>query len=100
MDGTLGIGGLLTACGGDENDAKSSGGAKRWSFKDDPGTTAKAAGRPRKIVTYIGAWAKLPAVKADQVISWSNEAQFSHAGYAPLIEQLAAAVDKSKKAAA
>lgn len=45
-------------------------------------------------------WAKLPAVKADQVISWSNEAQFSHAGYAPLIEQLAAAVDKSKKAAA
>ncbi|MEV8021042.1 ABC transporter substrate-binding protein [Streptomyces sp. NPDC086554] len=43
-------------------------------------------------------WAKLPAVKADQVVSWSNEAQFSHAGYAPLIEQLAAAVDQSKKA--
>ncbi|MEU7577350.1 ABC transporter substrate-binding protein [Streptomyces sp. NPDC041068] len=42
-------------------------------------------------------WAKLPAVKAGQVISWSNEAQFSHAGYAPLIEQLAAAVDKSKR---
>lgn len=45
-------------------------------------------------------WAKLPAVKAGQVASWSNEAQFSHAGYAPLMEQLAAAVDKSKKAAA
>ncbi|MFE0178935.1 ABC transporter substrate-binding protein [Streptomyces sp. NPDC059002] len=42
-------------------------------------------------------WAKLPAVRAGQVVSWSNEARFSHAGYAPLMEQLAAALDKSEK---
>ncbi|QEU95300.1 ABC transporter substrate-binding protein [Streptomyces kanamyceticus] len=42
-------------------------------------------------------WAKLPAVRAGQVVSWSNEAQFSHAGYAPLIEQLAAAITDAKK---
>ncbi|MGW7068435.1 hypothetical protein ACWGII_38615 [Streptomyces sp. NPDC054855] len=117
--GALGIGGLLTACGGPEGDAKSSGGGTGWSFEDHRVPTAKPAGRPRRIVAHIGAaaaltgnlqpdqlkksgptWAKLPAVKAGQVISSSNEAQFSHAGYAPLIEQLAAAVDKSKKAAA
>ncbi|MFJ2774249.1 ABC transporter substrate-binding protein [Streptomyces sp. NPDC087300] len=42
-------------------------------------------------------WAKLPAVRAGQVASWTNEAQFSHAGFAPLIEQLAAAITKSEK---
>ncbi|MGW0906259.1 ABC transporter substrate-binding protein [Streptomyces sp. NPDC002853] len=59
VSGALGIGGLLTACGGTENDAKSSDGGKGWSFKDDRGTTAKAAGRPRRIVAYIGAAAAL-----------------------------------------
>lgn len=56
--------------------------------------------QPAELKKSKPTWAKLPAVQADQVISWHNEAQFSHAGYAPLIEQLAAAVDKSKKAAA
>lgn len=59
MGGALGIGGLLTACGGDEDGANSSGGGKGWSFEDDRGTTAKAAGRPRRIVAYIGAAAAL-----------------------------------------
>ncbi|MEV0323421.1 ABC transporter substrate-binding protein [Streptomyces sp. NPDC050658] len=54
--------------------------------------------QPAELKKTKPTWAKLPAVEADQVISWSNEAQFSHAGYAPLIERLAAAVDKSKKA--
>ncbi|TGB10663.1 hypothetical protein [Streptomyces sp. MZ04] len=169
--GGLGLGGLLSACGGDSgdgDDAKASGdgddskaSGDDWTFKDDRGTTAarprrpagpraassptsarpprvtptlwyvpeesakkitslaptvgiltgktsltKAIGRCAALTDSLGAdlrkskptWAKLPAVKADQVVSWSNEAQFSHAGYAPLIEHLAAAVDKSKKA--
>ncbi|MEW1929955.1 ABC transporter substrate-binding protein [Streptomyces sp. NPDC088360] len=56
--------------------------------------------QPAELKKSKPTWAKLPAVGAGQVISWHNEAQFSHAGYAPLIERLAAAVDKSKKAAA
>lgn len=56
--------------------------------------------QPAELEKSKPTWAKLPAVQAGQVISWHNEAQFSHAGYAPLIEQLATAVDKSKKAAA
>lgn len=59
MGGALGIGGLLTACGGNGDDAKSSGGGAGWSFKDDRGTTAKAGKRPRRIVAYIGAAAAL-----------------------------------------
>ncbi|MHB9754624.1 ABC transporter substrate-binding protein [Streptomyces sp. BYX5S] len=44
-------------------------------------------------------WAKLPAVRAGQVAPWLNEAQFSHAGYAPLIEQLAHSIETSEKTA-
>jgi iron complex transport system substrate-binding protein len=42
-------------------------------------------------------WAKLPAVKAGQITPWQSEPRFSHAGCAPLIESLAAAVQKAKK---
>ncbi|MGK5630337.1 ABC transporter substrate-binding protein [Streptomyces sp. URMC 123] len=42
-------------------------------------------------------WRELPAVKAGQVVAWNNEAQFSYAGYAPLIERLAEGVEKAKK---
>ncbi|WP_342781559.1 ABC transporter substrate-binding protein [Streptomyces piniterrae] len=42
-------------------------------------------------------WNRLPAVKADQVVPWNNEAQSSYAGYAPLIEKLADAVEKAEK---
>ncbi|MFC5722998.1 ABC transporter substrate-binding protein [Streptomyces gamaensis] len=42
-------------------------------------------------------WRELPAVKADQVVPWNNEAQFSYAGYAPLIERLATAIGKAQK---
>lgn len=59
VGGALGIGGLLAACGGSDDDAKSSRGAAGWSFEDDRGTTARAAGRPRRIVAYIGAAAAL-----------------------------------------
>ncbi|GAB3980968.1 siderophore-binding protein DesE [Actinoallomurus acanthiterrae] len=42
-------------------------------------------------------WAKLPAVKAGQITPWQSEPRFSHAGCAPLIEALAAAIQKAKK---
>ncbi|MFF4602155.1 ABC transporter substrate-binding protein [Streptomyces sp. NPDC001339] len=42
-------------------------------------------------------WAKLPAVKANQITPWSSEPRFSYAGSAPLIESLAEAIEKAKK---
>ncbi|MEC4020853.1 ABC transporter substrate-binding protein [Streptomyces sp. H27-D2] len=42
-------------------------------------------------------WAKLPAVKAGQVTPWLSEPRFSYTGCAPLLERLAAAIEKSKK---
>ncbi|MFD5702975.1 hypothetical protein [Streptomyces lasiicapitis] len=44
-------------------------------------------------------WARLPAVGSGQGIPWFNEAQFSHAGYAPLIERFATATEDAKKVA-
>lgn len=44
-------------------------------------------------------WAQLPAVKAGQVTPWASEPRFSYAGAAPLIERLAAAVEKAVKVA-
>ncbi|WP_210593726.1 ABC transporter substrate-binding protein [Streptomyces sp. GESEQ-35] len=42
-------------------------------------------------------WRQLPAVKAGQTTPWSMEERFSYAGFAPVVERLAAAVEKSKK---
>ncbi|QHY94752.1 Fe(3+)-citrate-binding protein YfmC precursor [Streptomyces sp. S4.7] len=42
-------------------------------------------------------WSRLPAVKADQITPWSMEERYSYAGYAPVLEQLAAAITKSRK---
>ncbi|MFI9240300.1 ABC transporter substrate-binding protein [Streptomyces sp. NPDC053079] len=42
-------------------------------------------------------WGQLPAVKAGQVSPWLSEPRFSYAGCAPLLEDLAAAVEKAKK---
>ncbi|MBC2875437.1 ABC transporter substrate-binding protein [Streptomyces sp. TYQ1024] len=42
-------------------------------------------------------WNDLPAVKAGQVVPWNNEAQFTYAGYAPLMERLAEALEKGRK---
>ena len=39
----------------------------------------------------------LPAVKAGQTVPWSMEERYSYAGYAPVLEQLAAAIEKSKR---
>ncbi|MFD5896012.1 ABC transporter substrate-binding protein [Streptomyces sp. NPDC060366] len=42
-------------------------------------------------------WSRLPAVEADQITPWSMEERYSYAGYAPVLEQLAAAITKSRK---
>ncbi|MFI9204645.1 ABC transporter substrate-binding protein [Streptomyces sp. NPDC053048] len=42
-------------------------------------------------------WEQLPAVKAGQVSPWLSEPRFSYAGCAPLLENLAAAIEKAKK---
>ncbi|GAA2233116.1 siderophore-binding protein DesE [Streptomyces amakusaensis] len=42
-------------------------------------------------------WNRLPAVKAGQTVPWSVEERYSYAGFAPVLEQLAAAVARSKK---
>ncbi|MFD4702170.1 hypothetical protein [Streptomyces niveus] len=44
-------------------------------------------------------WSRLPAVKADQITPWSMAERYSYAGYAPVLEQLAAAVTKSRRLA-
>ncbi|MBZ6474710.1 ABC transporter substrate-binding protein [Streptomyces griseocarneus] len=60
--GALGLGALLTACGGGSSDASSdTAGGKdgAWSFKDDRGKTVKAGKTPRRIVAFTGTAAAL-----------------------------------------
>ncbi|MGA5504995.1 ABC transporter substrate-binding protein [Streptomyces umbrinus] len=52
---------------------------------------------PPKDLAKKPTWRQLPAVKAAQTTPWSMEERFSYAGFAPVIEQLAAAVKKSKR---
>jgi iron complex transport system substrate-binding protein len=54
--------------------------------------------QPKDLTTKPG-WAQLPAVKANQITPWLSEPRFSYAGCAPLVESLAAAVQKAKKVA-
>jgi iron complex transport system substrate-binding protein len=44
------------------------------------------------------AWNELPAVKAGQITEWNPEPRFSYAGAAPLLEDLAKAIEGAKKA--
>ncbi|PHQ48413.1 ABC transporter substrate-binding protein [Streptomyces cinnamoneus] len=61
--GALGVGALLTACGGGgskgSSDASDGGKGGPWTFKDDRGQTVKAAGTPRRIVAFTGTAAAL-----------------------------------------
>lgn len=43
------------------------------------------------------AWAELPAVKAGQITPWDSVPRFSYAGAAPLLENLAKAIQGAKK---
>ncbi|NJQ08098.1 ABC transporter substrate-binding protein [Streptomyces lonarensis] len=42
-------------------------------------------------------WRRLPAVTAGQVVPWPSETRFSHAGCAPFLEELAAAVRDAER---
>ena len=55
--GALGLGALVTACGG--NGGAESGGGHGWSFTDDRGQKVTAASRPKRVVAYTGAAAAL-----------------------------------------
>ncbi|MER5220779.1 ABC transporter substrate-binding protein [Streptomyces flaveus] len=59
--GAIGLGAVLTACGGDSDSEatgdETAGGA--WSFKDDRGKTVKLDKTPERIVAYIGVAAVL-----------------------------------------
>ncbi|MEY9873051.1 iron complex transport system substrate-binding protein [Streptacidiphilus sp. MAP12-33] len=52
-----------------------------------------------KDLTGKPTWQQLPAVKAGQVVPWLSEVRFSYTGCAPLVEQLAGALDRAKKVA-
>src|SRR5262245_47810563 len=60
--GALGAGVLLTACGDDSGGSSGNGGnggAGSFRFTDDRGETVALAGRPERIVAFIGSAAVL-----------------------------------------
>ncbi|MBD3138961.1 ABC transporter substrate-binding protein [Microbispora bryophytorum] len=50
-----------------------------------------------KDLTSKPSWAKLPAVRAGQVVGWDPVPRFSYAGAAPILENLASAIRNAKK---
>ncbi|MER5771689.1 ABC transporter substrate-binding protein [Streptomyces sp. NPDC001985] len=59
----------------------------------------RAQALPAKDLAKKPTWERLPAVKAGQTIPWAMEERYSYAGFAPVLERLAAAVTRSKKLA-
>lgn len=57
----------------------------------------RSSALPPKELAKKPTWELLPAVKADQTVPWSMEERYSYAGFAPVLEQLAAAIEKSKR---
>ncbi|MER7758341.1 ABC transporter substrate-binding protein [Streptomyces sp. NPDC097619] len=63
--GALGLGAVLTACGGDDKKGEKGGAdasgsaSKGWSFKDDRGTDVTAKSTPKNIVAFVGTAAAL-----------------------------------------
>ncbi|MGW5864077.1 ABC transporter substrate-binding protein [Streptomyces sp. NPDC055239] len=57
----------------------------------------RTSAMPPKELAKKPTWALLPAVKAGQTVPWSMEERYSYAGYAPVLEQLATAIEKSKR---
>ena len=55
--GALGLGALLSACGGDNG--SSGGGSGSWSFRDDRGKTVTTDGTPKNLVAFVGTAAVL-----------------------------------------
>jgi iron complex transport system substrate-binding protein len=59
---------------------------------DDRGTSLQP-----NALTGKPTWSQLPAVKAGQITPWSAVPRFSYAGAAPLLEQLAKAIQGARK---
>lgn len=57
----------------------------------------RSSALPAKELAKKPTWARLPAVKAGQTVPWAMEERYSYLGYAPVLEQLAAAITSSKK---
>ncbi|MEV2254071.1 ABC transporter substrate-binding protein [Streptomyces sp. NPDC050147] len=57
----------------------------------------RSSALPPKELAKKPTWGLLPAVKAGQTVPWSMEERYSYAGFAPVLEQLAAAIEKSKR---
>ncbi|MGW7068436.1 ABC transporter substrate-binding protein [Streptomyces sp. NPDC054855] len=57
----------------------------------------RSSALPPKELAKKPTWELLPAVKAGQTVPWSMEERYSYAGFAPVLEQLAAAIEKSKR---
>ncbi|MEV6400079.1 ABC transporter substrate-binding protein [Streptomyces sp. NPDC051907] len=57
----------------------------------------RSSALPPKELAKKPTWNRLPAVKAGQTTPWAMEERYSYAGFAPVLEQLAAAITKSKK---
>ncbi|SDZ29777.1 iron complex transport system substrate-binding protein [Micromonospora pattaloongensis] len=57
--GALGLGALLTACGGGSTTGGATDGGDGWSFTDDRGQKASAGARPQRVVAYVGTAAAL-----------------------------------------
>ncbi|MEO3743573.1 ABC transporter substrate-binding protein [Plantactinospora sp. B5E13] len=60
--GALGLGALLTACGGNDSGSGGSGsapGGGPWSFTDDRGQQVKTDARPQRVVAFTGTAAAL-----------------------------------------
>ncbi|WP_406488457.1 ABC transporter substrate-binding protein [Streptomyces phaeochromogenes] len=71
--------------------------ALSWENADLIMVDNRSTALPPKEPAEEPTWRQLPAVKAGRTTPWSMEERFSYAGFAPVIEQLAAAVKKSKQ---
>ncbi|MEU6060861.1 ABC transporter substrate-binding protein [Streptomyces sp. NPDC047097] len=57
----------------------------------------RSASMPEEELAKRPTWQRLPAVKAGQTTPWSMEERFSYAGWAPVLEKLAAAVEGARR---
>ncbi|MEU5001346.1 ABC transporter substrate-binding protein [Streptomyces sp. NPDC021622] len=57
----------------------------------------RSSALPPKELAKKPTWELLPAVKAGQTTPWSMEERYSYAGFAPVLERLAAAIENSQR---
>jgi iron complex transport system substrate-binding protein len=86
--GAAGLGALLTACGASRGaSARRTGGS--WSFTDDRGQRATAAGRPGRVVAYVGTAAALRDFGVgDEIVGVFGPTKLTDGGPDPLAGDL------------